>query len=116
MTAATVEAPARYQFKPGPYSSHALLLREFPLNGDGRRVLDIGCAGGYLAEILAQRGFSVTGIDLPGTPHSSGIHFVAADLDRGLPALDGCFDYIVCADVLEHLREQIGRASCRERV
>ena len=24
MTAATVEAPARYQFKPGPYSSHAL--------------------------------------------------------------------------------------------
>src|SRR5271157_4910157 len=67
MTAATVEAPARYHFKPGPYSSHALLLREFPPQGDGRRVLDVGCAGGYLAEILAQRGFSVVGIDVPGT-------------------------------------------------
>lgn len=117
MTAATVEAPARYQFKPGPYSSHALLLGEFPRHGDGRRILDIGCAGGYLAEILAQRGFSVTGIDLPGTAHPSGIHFVAADLDEGLPSLDGCFDYIICADVLEHLRDP-GRLlqQCRERL
>jgi SAM-dependent methyltransferase len=105
MTAATVKAPARYQFKPGPYSSHGLLLGEFPCQGEGRRVLDIGCAGGYLAEILMQRGFSVTGIDLPGTPHSPGIHFAAADLDRGLPALNGLFDYIICADVLEHLRQ-----------
>jgi SAM-dependent methyltransferase len=117
MTAATVEAPTRYQFKPGPYSSHALLLGEFPRRGDGRRVLDIGCASGYLAEILAQRGFSVTGIDLPGIPHSSGIDFVAADLEGGLPSLDGCFDYIICADVLEHLRDP-GRLlqQCRERL
>jgi SAM-dependent methyltransferase len=112
-----VEAPARYQFKPGPYSSHALLLREFPRQGDGRRVLDIGCAGGYLGEILAEHGFSVTGIDLPGTAHPPGIHFVAADLDGGLPALEGCFDYILCADVLEHLREPAGLLrECRERL
>jgi SAM-dependent methyltransferase len=117
MTAATVEAPAPYQFKPGPYSSHALLLREFPSHGGGRRVLDIGCAGGYLGEILAEHGFSVTGIDLPGTAHPPGIHFVAADLDGGLPALEGCFDYILCADVLEHLREPAGLLrECRERL
>ena len=117
MTAAIVEAPARYQFKPGPYSSHALLLREFPRQGGGRRVLDIGCAGGYLAQILAERGFSVTGIDLPGTAHSPHIDFVPADLDRGLPSLDGCFDYIVCADVLEHLREpERLLRECRERL
>jgi SAM-dependent methyltransferase len=117
MTAATVEAPVRYHFNPGLYGSHALLLREFPRHGDGRRVLDLGCAGGYLAQILAQRGFSVTGIDLPGTPHASGIHFVAADLERGLPSLDGCFDYIICADVLEHLRdpERLLR-ECRDRL
>ena len=117
MTAATVEAPARYQFKPGPYSSHGLLLREFPRQGEGRRVLDIGCAGGYLAEILAKRGFSVTGIDLAGAAHPHGIHFVAADVDRGLPALDGCFDFILCADVLEHLRNPLGLLrECRERL
>ena len=117
MTAATVEAPARYQFKPGPYSSHALLLRVFPRRGEGRRVLDIGCASGYLAQILAQRGYSVTGVDLPGTAHPPGIHFAAADLDAGLPPLDGCFDYILCADVLEHLRDP-GRLlrECRERL
>jgi SAM-dependent methyltransferase len=117
MTAATVEAPARYQFKPGPYSSHALLLREFPSHGEGRRVLDLGCAGGYLSEILARRGFSVTGIDLPGTPQPPGIHFAAVDLDQGLASLDGCFDYIICADVLEHLRDPLRLLrGCRERL
>jgi SAM-dependent methyltransferase len=117
MTAATVEAPARYQFKPGPYSSHALLLGEFPRQGDGRRVLDIGCAGGYLSEILMRRGFSVTGIDLPGTAHPPGLQFVAADLNQGLPELDGGFDFILCADVLEHLRDP-GRLlrECRRRL
>jgi len=105
MTAATVEAPARYQFKPGPYSSHALLLREFPRQGDGRRFSTSAARAGIWPRSWRQRGFSVTGIDLPGTAHPPGIDFVAADLDRGLPALDGSFDYILCADVLEHLRE-----------
>jgi len=78
-----VEAPARYQFKPGPYKQPRAVAEGISAPGDGRRVLDIGCAGGYLAQILAQRGFSVTGIDLPGTAHPPGIDFVAADLDRG---------------------------------
>jgi SAM-dependent methyltransferase len=67
--------------------------------------------------MLARRGFSVTGIDLPGTPHPPGIHFAAVDLDQGLPLLDGCFDYIICADVLEHLREPVRLLrECRERL
>jgi SAM-dependent methyltransferase len=90
--------------KPGPYSSHSLLLSEFPFQGDGRRVLDIGCAAGYLSEILAERGFKVVGIDRPGTQHPATIEFIEADLDKGLPPLDGQFDYVICADVLEHLR------------
>ena len=70
-----------------------------------------------ISEILAQRGFSVTGIDLAATAHPPGIHFVAADLDRGLPALDGCFDYVLCADVLEHLRDPVRLLrECRERL
>jgi SAM-dependent methyltransferase len=67
-------------------------------------VLDVGCAAGYLSEILAARGFTVTGVDRPNSPHPPNLEFVGADLDSGLPPLTGRFDYIICADVLEHLR------------
>jgi SAM-dependent methyltransferase len=102
--AATVEGTSRYQFKAAPYSSHTLLLAEFPERGEGRRVLDVGCAIGYLSEILARRGYAVTSIDWPNSPHPPTVEFAGADLDNGLPPLRGQFDYVICADVLEHLR------------
>jgi SAM-dependent methyltransferase len=117
MSAVMAGAPARYQFKASPYSSHALLLAELPARGEGARVLDVGCGYGYLAENLAGRGFEATGVDLPGTPHSAAIEFVAADLDAGLPPVDGTFDFILCADILEHLRDPLAMlADCRRRL
>jgi SAM-dependent methyltransferase len=107
MLAPPVEPAIRYPFKASPYSSHALLLAELPAQGNGRRVLDIGCGYGHLGEILAERGFRVTGVDIPGIDHSPAIDFVPADLDRGLPPTDGPFDFILCADVLEHLRDPV---------
>src|ERR1041384_1361563 len=107
MPPSIVEAPERYQFKPGRYSSHSLLLAELPSDGKDLRLLDVGCAGGYLSDILSARGFSVTAIDLPGPEPPARADFFAADLDRGLPPLQGAFDYIVCADVLEHLRRPL---------
>jgi SAM-dependent methyltransferase len=109
MVTMALVAPAalKYQFKAAPYSSHALLLAEFPQQGEGRRVLDVGCAIGYLSEILARRGFAVTSIDWPNTPHPPTVEFAGADLDDGLPSLNGQFDYVICADVLEHLRAPI---------
>jgi len=107
MILAGVEHRPQYRFKPRPYSSHRLLLEEFPPRGEGQRVLDVGCAGGYLGEALAARGYSVTGIDLPGTPHPESIRFAGADLDSGLPLFAGAWDYILCADVLEHLRNPL---------
>jgi SAM-dependent methyltransferase len=104
-----------YQLKPSPYSSHSLLLASLPAEGAGRRVLDVGCAGGYLSEILAARGYRVTGVDSPGArlagfPDS--VELVEADLDLGLPSglsrMPGRFDFVVCADVLEHLRQPAG--------
>lgn len=80
------------------------MLAEFPERGEGRRVLDVGCAIGYISEILAQRGFAVTSIDWPNSPHPPTVEFAGADLDDGLPPLRGQFDYVICADVLEHLR------------
>src|SRR5688572_33426083 len=59
----------------------------------GKRVLDVGCGGGILAESMAARGAEVTGIDLADKPLKvAQLHL----LESGLP--------------------EIGRASCRERV
>jgi SAM-dependent methyltransferase len=93
-------------------------LAEFPAQGDGLRVLDLGCAGGYLATALAERGFDVTGVDdVPSTLAPSNIRFVRADLEQGLPPLDGQFDFILCADVLEHLRDPLKiLKECRTRL
>jgi SAM-dependent methyltransferase len=107
-TQAALLARSPYRLKPAPYSSHSLLLAEFPLRGEGRRVLDVGCAAGYLSEILARRGFRVVSIDWPDTPHPADVEFAGADLDHGLPPLSGKFDYVICADVLEHLRAPLG--------
>jgi SAM-dependent methyltransferase len=107
MSPPALAAAPQYQFKPGRYSSHSLLLSELPPEGRGMRVLDVGSAGGYLSDLLAARGFSVTAIDMPGTEPPATAEFIAADLDRGLPPVQGRFDYIVCADVLEHLRRPL---------
>jgi SAM-dependent methyltransferase len=101
-------AAAPYQLKDSPYSSHSLLLASLPPSGAGRRVLDVGCAGGYLGAILAGRGYRVTGIDSPGAARAGfpeSIELLEADLDLGLPPLTGRFDFVICADVLEHLRQ-----------
>src|SRR5690242_9895862 len=93
---------ARYEFKGGMYSSHSLLLRRFEDPGEGRRVLDVGCAGGFLGEILTERGYRVTGVDFPGTVTSPAIEFRGADLDNnGLDGVGGDFDHVIAADVLE---------------
>jgi SAM-dependent methyltransferase len=114
---AQADAKARYQIKAGPYSSHSLLLAKFPAQGEGRRVLDVGCAAGYLSDILMQRGYSVACIDWPGTPHLPTLEFSGADLDDGLGPVGGSFEYIICGDVIEHLRDPLRLLEeCRHRL
>ena len=77
------------------------------LSGPPQRVLDLGCAAGYLAAELTDAGHTVVGVDAVTRP---GVHdrmalFVQADLEQGLPGeVAGPFDVVVAADVLEHLR------------
>jgi 2-polyprenyl-6-hydroxyphenyl methylase/3-demethylubiquinone-9 3-methyltransferase len=78
-----------------------------------RKVLDVGCGGGILAESLAHRGADVTGIDMGEAPLSvarlhaleTGVqldyrHITAEDLAQESPAV---FDIVTCLEMLEHV-------------
>jgi SAM-dependent methyltransferase len=104
---ATATSSEHYTFKDKPESSHRQLLDLLAGQGEGLRVLDLGCGPGHLAELLARRRYRVVAVDRPGACRARGASFdlVEADLENGLPAGLGHFDYVVCADVLEHLRD-----------
>jgi SAM-dependent methyltransferase len=85
-----------------------LLVASLPAEGAGSRLLDVGCAGGYLSSIFAARGYQVTGLERSGgagPDFPANVRLIEHDLEAGLPDLDGRFDYILCADILEHMRE-----------
>ncbi len=84
------------------------------IDWQGKRVLDLGCAGGFMAEALATRGAIVTGIDpaaeaiTAARAHAaqSG-HAIRYDVGVGeaLPYAECDFDAVVCVDVLEHVSD-----------
>jgi 2-polyprenyl-6-hydroxyphenyl methylase/3-demethylubiquinone-9 3-methyltransferase len=79
----------------------------------GRRVLDVGCGGGLLAEGMARRGARVTGIDLsPGALEVARLHALEAGVTvdyrqvavEELPDSDhDAFDLVTCLEMLEHV-------------
>ena len=102
--ASRVTSP-EYRFKHDEHSSHGKIKKVIE-NLQLGSVLDVGCAGGEISDFAAQIGHKVVAIDLnqPQNQLTNAI-FVQHDLDKGLPlTIDGKFDLIVCADVLEHLR------------
>lgn len=75
----------------------------------GQRVLDVGCGEGGLGRILKEKGCRVVGIEVePGAAVEAAKHYervYVRDMDTfDLPFEGQFFDHIVCADVLEHLR------------
>lgn len=78
----------------------------------GKKVLDLGCAGGFMAEALDDRGAHVTGIDPAAEAIAAArdhAHDRSIQYDIGvgeaLPYSDGAFDVVVCVDVLEHVTD-----------
>jgi 2-polyprenyl-3-methyl-5-hydroxy-6-metoxy-1,4-benzoquinol methylase len=95
-----------YDLKESEGSSHSVVLDlvdAYPAS----RVLDVGCSGGLLGELLRDRGHHVTGVDqveIPGVDKRVD-EFVQADLESGLTEEVGSgYDLAIAADVLEHLR------------
>jgi glycosyltransferase involved in cell wall biosynthesis len=96
---------AKYTEKHSPFSSHHRLVEAVRA---GSRVLDVGCAGGYIARSLRARGCYVVGVDAKpdAAAEASCDRFYVANLDGGDWAPDERdFDYILYGDVLEHLRD-----------
>lgn len=91
-----------YQEKLAYASPHAFA---FDRVRSGSRVLDIGCAGGYMGTALtSQKGCRVDGIDSFSDVEEGLENFYKHDLNAGLPKLDyDQYDYVLMLDVIEHL-------------
>jgi 2-polyprenyl-6-hydroxyphenyl methylase/3-demethylubiquinone-9 3-methyltransferase len=79
----------------------------------GKRVIDVGCGGGILAESMAKRGATVTGIDLSEKPLAvaklhgieSGIavDYLLVSAEDTAAQESGAFDAVTCMEMLEHV-------------
>jgi 2-polyprenyl-6-hydroxyphenyl methylase/3-demethylubiquinone-9 3-methyltransferase len=82
---------------------------------DGKRIVDVGCGGGILAEAMARRGALVTGIDLGEKPikvaqlHAleSGTHvdYRLQSAESMADEQPGAFDVVTCMEMIEHVPE-----------
>lgn len=82
-------------------------------NVAGKRILDVGCGGGILAEALCQRGANVTGIDMGEQPlNVAKLHALESklDIEYELSTAEDYaqrhaeqFDVVSCLEMLEHV-------------
>lgn len=79
----------------------------------GKRVLDIGCGGGILAEAMAERGARVTAIDMAAAPlavaqihlRDSGleVEYLKSTAEAHAEAHASEYDVVTCLEMLEHV-------------
>ncbi|QRX83689.1 bifunctional 2-polyprenyl-6-hydroxyphenol methylase/3-demethylubiquinol 3-O-methyltransferase UbiG [Glaciimonas sp. PAMC28666] len=79
----------------------------------GKKVLDIGCGGGILAESMAKKGAFVTGIDLSekalkvadlhGLESGVQVHYEKIAAEDLAEREAGQFDTVTCMEMLEHV-------------
>jgi 2-polyprenyl-3-methyl-5-hydroxy-6-metoxy-1,4-benzoquinol methylase len=99
--------PDYVEFRTDPYSAHQLVLG---CCAGARTVLDVGCSAGSLGQQLADRGTIVDGIEYDeaaaGEARRSYRRVIVGDIERMPLDLEaGAYEAVVCADVLEHLRD-----------
>lgn len=83
-----------------------------PING--KRVLDVGCGGGILADAMARKGASVLGIDLSTKAlkvaqlhaleaQTEGVHYQEISAEALAAEQPQGFDVVTCMEMLEHV-------------
>jgi 2-polyprenyl-6-hydroxyphenyl methylase / 3-demethylubiquinone-9 3-methyltransferase len=80
---------------------------------EGKRIVDIGCGGGILAEAMAGRGARVTGIDLADKPlkvamlhgmeSGSSVDYRLISAEALAEESPATFDVVTCMEMLEHV-------------
>lgn len=90
-----------------------LLIRIIEGINGVEQICDLGCGNGYLASLLANRGYYVTGIDasqsgvaLASSAYPSDrLEFICAEIKHFFPEelLNKQFDLVISSDVIEHL-------------
>jgi len=102
-------------------ATHACFLREIVRLRRGGRLLDVGCATGFLLEVAQEQGFEPFGLD----PNPQAVRLARSrfgdrvqqgELDAGV--FEGvAFDVVTLIDVLEHVPDPAALlASVRERL
>lgn len=86
-------------------------MKVVALVGRGQRVLELGCATGYVSEVLRGRGCRVVGIEVDSEAAKEAADVCDSvivgdldDLNLDEHLADERFDVVLAADVLEHLR------------
>ena len=94
-----------YKHKFHLVSPHSLAIKKVC---QGSKVLDLGCAGGYVGDKLKRnKNAFVVGVDCFSLSKTIKLdEFYKYDLEKGIPKiLKSDFDYILLLDVIEHLSE-----------
>ena len=83
----------------------------------GKKVIDVGCGGGILAESMAKKGARVTGIDLSEKALKvADLHSLESELDMRYQLISaekmaeqeaGQYDVVTCMEMLEHVPDPV---------
>lgn len=114
-------APSRYDYEFDPDDNTSTAARICKLVGQGRDVLELGCAAGAMTAVLARHyGCRVTGVEMDAEAaeaaalHAEAVHIASLEAPGWAAPLNGRqFDTVLAADVLEHLHDP---AACLQQL